>query len=437
MKKILLIVCALGLISSCTQKNTIEIPFSVQNGYGVFKSAFGGISPDSEDENNQWKKTYLQVSGIPDEWTDAKKGHININIYQDVYQNYLQGNITQEWYDELQKSWNWTPDTLNLSKKPLKNKVAFAFGKDATGKIQMIVDANNNLDFSDDAMFTPLELDLVDNSKNKDSLMQHNSIMVTYERLSDNQIVQEKVPLCIVYAPQYGLFMCNFSQYIVAAFDGMELAINSNDFINLSYSKTGIILVDDSLKNGGKVERENTISENEYLTLNEKIYKYKGVNTNKNVVILEKTNLPQNQLHATQIGFKTIPFEGYDFKTKTKISLDNYKGKYLFIDFWAVWCSPCIQELPNLKILYDSLDKSKIEILGIVGDSKSEALDKMIEQYSITWAQILSDDENTITKKYRITGYPTTLLINPEGIIIAKNLRGKALENKINELLSQ
>jgi thiol-disulfide isomerase/thioredoxin len=422
---------SLGILS-CTQKNTVEIPFSVQNGYGPFKSGLGGISPDSENENNPWRKTYLQVSGIPDEWTDTKKGDIDRNIYQTVYQNYLQGNITQEWYDELQKSWNWTPDTLNLSKKPLKSKVAFAFGKDATGKTQMVVDANNNLDFSDDPIFIPLEVDLTDDFFNIiDSLVQYHSIMAAYERLSDNQIIQEKVPLFIVHVQSYNLWMCNFAQHAIATFNGMQFAINSDNFTNLSYGRTNIVLMDDSLKNGKKVERENTISENEYLSLSGKIYKYKGVNTNKNVIIFEKTNLPKDRLYSTQIGFKAIPFEGRNFKTKENITLDTYKGKYLLIDFWAVWCGPCIQEFPNLKTLYDNADKSKFEILGIVGESPSEALDKLMEQFAITWPQILSD---SIKEKYGISSFPTTLLINPEGIIIAKDLKGKELESKINEL---
>ena len=89
-----------------------------------------------------------------------------------------------------------------------------------------------------------------------------------------------------------------------------------------------------------------------------------------------------------------------------------------------------------MKVLYDKLDKSKIEILGIVGELRSsDALEKMIDKYSITWPQIVSDETNKITNKYRIYGYPTTLLINPEGIIVAKNLKVKDLETKLNELM--
>jgi peroxiredoxin len=426
------IAVVLCLSSGCKQGNVIEIPISIQNGFGPFRLAMGGISPDSEDENNIWKRTYLQVTGIPKDWTDAKKGDIDVNIYQTVYQNYLQGNISQEIYEELQKSWNWIPDTLNLSKEPLKCKIAFAFGKDAAGEIKMVVDANNNLDFSDDAIFTPVEIDV--NKDLSDSLVLNNRIPVTYEHLSNNRIVRENVGLFIAHEQSYNWWMCNFSQYASAVFKGKEFAI-SGDFANLSYHKTGLVLMDDSLKNGKKASRDDMISENEYLAFGEEVYTYKGVNMNRNVMILEKMNLPKNQLYSTQKGFKAIPFEGRDFKSKTDVTLDSYRGKYLFIDFWAVWCGPCIQELPHLKTMYENLDKSKIEIIGIVGsDPSNDELDAMIERYGITWTQILSDKANAITQKYNIHGYPTSFLLDPNGIIIAKNLRGKELENKINEL---
>ncbi|MDR3269473.1 MAG: TlpA family protein disulfide reductase [Tannerella sp.] len=436
--KFFFITCVSLGILCCTQKNIIEIPLSVQNGYGPFKAGLGGISPDSENETDPWGKTRLQVSGIPEHWTDTKKGAIDINIYQTAYQNYLQGNITQDWFDKLQKSWDWTPDTLNLSTIPLKNKVAFAFGIEASGKTQTVVDTNNNLDFSDDPIFIPVETDLMDVFFNRmDSFMQHHSIRVTYERLADNRIVRENVPLFIIHASSYNLFMYNFPQHAVAGFKGVELAVNSKNFTDLSYHKTYLVLMDDSLKNGKKADTEHVISENEYLSVKGKIYKYKGVNTNKNVMTLEKTNLPKEQLYSTQIGFRAIPFEGRNFKTKEIITLDTFKGKYVLIDFWAVWCGPCIQEFPNLTALYDHADTSKFEILGIVGDSSPEKLDESMEQFAIKWPQILSDEANTIKEKYGISSYPTTLLINSEGIIIAKNLRGHDLENKINELIAQ
>jgi hypothetical protein len=60
--------------TACSQENTIELPISLQSGYGPFKYGVGGMSPYRNDENNPWIKTYLKVTGIPDDWNDAKQG---------------------------------------------------------------------------------------------------------------------------------------------------------------------------------------------------------------------------------------------------------------------------------------------------------------------------------------------------------------------------
>jgi len=313
----------------------------------------------------------------------------------------------------------------------MKCKIAFAYGKDPSGQTRIVVDANNNCDFSDDVILMPVKMDYA-MLNNLDSISSKNAIIVQFERLSGNKIIEEKVPLFII--DEDNMYSCTFPQYATATLDGEQIAICSDDFITPSYGSTKIVLLDNRIRSGKKANYESIISPDEYIKIKGNIYKNKGVNLNKNVLVLEKTTLPQNQLVSTQIGFKTLNFEGQNFKTKSNISLDDYKGKYLLIDFWAVWCGPCIEEMPNLKALYDKRDQSKIEILGIVGGSESDALEKAIAKHSITWPQILSDDKNEITNKYGIKSYPTTLLINPEGIIVAKNLRGKDLENKIKEL---
>jgi len=436
LKTMFLVVCVFLCTLSYAQISLIELPLTAKDGKGPFKSSLGAISPYSQDENNLWQKTWLKTTGIPPNWTDVKKGDIETNMYQTVYQNYLLENITRERYEYLQKSWNWIPDTLNLSRKPLKFKIAIAYGKEPSGETKIVVDTNNNRDFSDDVPFIPIEIDL-NKKANLDSISNKHEIVVSFERLSGNKIIQQKAQLFIMHTNNYNTYMCNFPQYASVQLDGEEIAVCSDDYATPSYKSTSIVLIDDSIRSGKKANYDRIIALDEFIKIKGNIYKNKGVNLNRNVLVLEKTNLPQNQLYSTQVGFKTLNFNGQNFKTKSNISLDDYKGKYLLIDFWAVWCGPCIQEMPNLKGLYDKSDKSKIEILGIVGGSSSDALEKAIDKNSITWPQILSDETNKITNKYGINSYPTSLLINPEGIIVAKNLRGKDLENKINELISQ
>ena len=432
---ILAVIC-IPILFSCSNQKIIDLPLSPQNGYGYFNSALGGISPYSENENNPWEKTYLSVTGAPENWTDIKFGDIETNIYQSVYQNNLQGNITKEWYEELQKSWNWKPDTLELSKEPLKTKIAFAFGKDSAGVTNMIVDANNNLDFSDDKSFIPYNFSPSEEI-NKDSVALSNAINVSFERLVNNKKQLITAPLFIAHMSQYNMFMCNFPQYSETTFNGKKIAVCSDHFSNLSYQNSSIALINDSIKDGDKINSKNLIEKNEFIEIKGKLYKNIGVNTNSNTLTLEKMSLPKSELNSTQIGFKSFSFEGNDFMTESQISSEQLKGKYILLDFWAIWCGPCRQEIPNMKELYKKTDREKFEIIGIVGDSPSDALKEIIINDSITWTQILSTDSNKIKETYGIQGYPTTFLLNPKGIIIGKNLRGKELEEKVLGLINK
>lgn len=433
MKIILFLVSLLCWNLSTAQNNIIEIPIKAQNGYGPFELGFASISTYSEDKNDPLYKTYVESKGIPKGWTNVKKGSIEINGVQFIYQNYLLGKISKNYYESSTSKLNWSPENLFLSKKELKCTIAFAYTKDITGKIKMVIDANNNHDFSDEKIFTPIAIkSFNDLSITNDTVLFEQSIIVKFESEVNNVIIEKTVPLSIIHIISDDILLYNFPQYLTTSFEGEKIAICSNRFTDISSRDPLIAIMDDNTK---KVDYENYISINEFVKLKNKIYKNKGLNLNKNVLMLEQVDLPYNQLYSTQIGFKPFPFEGHDFKTKSEISLDKYKGKYLLIDFWATWCKPCIEELANLKKIYDTVDKSKFEILGIVGDSQAEALEDRIIKSSINWAQIQSDNKNKISKTYGIIGYPTTFLINPDGVIVAKNLRGKDLENRINELI--
>ena len=429
---ILLSVCLL----SCSQDKIVELTLTMQNGYGPFRMGLGGISPDSENEDNPWYKTYLKVSKFPEGLTDIKHGHIETNIYQSVYQNYLLGNITKDRYEELQKSWNWIPDTLNLSKVSIKTKIAFAYGKDSEGITKIAVDANNNLDLSDDMLFSPLDMASVAENVDKDSIAQTQAVNVSFETFVHNKIVPVSVPLLVMYHSQINMFMSNFSQYATTQYKGVKIAVSSG-FTNLSYENIQIAFLRDDLKSGEKITEDDIHRKNEYIEIKGEILKIIGVNTNKNTLVLEKTNLPKTQLLSTQIGYKSYPFQGEEFTNKMPVSSENLKGKYVMLDFWATWCGPCIQEFPHLKELYSKTDRAKFEIVGIVGDSPSNTLTDAIERYELTWPQVFSNEANNITKAYGISGYPTVFLLDTEGVIIAKNLRGKELEEKILSLISE
>jgi len=118
------------------------------------------------------------------------------------------------------------------------------------------------------------------------------------------------------------------------------------------------------------------------------------------------------------------------------VTLSSLRGKYVLIDFWAAWCRPCRIENPNVVKLYAKYQSSGFEILGVSLDRTREAWIKAIQDDGLTWPQVsdLKYWESEVTRIYNIRGIPLTYLVDPEGIIIGKNLRGSILEQKLEEI---
>jgi len=111
--------------------------------------------------------------------------------------------------------------------------------------------------------------------------------------------------------------------------------------------------------------------------------------------------------------------------------------KYVLIDFWAGWCTPCRRENPNLVNLYKQYSDKGFDIFGVSLDRRKQEWLDAVKDDGLTWTQVsdVSGWENPIAKMYGVQSIPANLLIGPDGKIIAKNLRGEDLANKLAELL--
>ena len=121
------------------------------------------------------------------------------------------------------------------------------------------------------------------------------------------------------------------------------------------------------------------------------------------------------------------------------ISLSSLRGKYVLIDFWASWCKPCRQENPNVVRMYTKYKDKGFEVYSISLDDNKNAWLKAVETDGMIWTNVLGkkNGSSAVALQYSIQVIPTTYLLDKEGKIIAKNLRGAALEQKLGAILDK
>lgn len=143
-----------------------------------------------------------------------------------------------------------------------------------------------------------------------------------------------------------------------------------------------------------------------------------------------------NQLRGTTIGYPALNFAQADPSGKM-VNLTDLKGKYVLVDFWASWCGPCRAENPNVVNAYNKYKDKGFTVLGVSFDQNKDKWLQAIEADKLAWTQVsdLKGWGNEAGKLYGISSIPQNLLLDKEGKIVAKNLRGPELDAKLEEII--
>jgi len=154
-----------------------------------------------------------------------------------------------------------------------------------------------------------------------------------------------------------------------------------------------------------------------------------------------KTLEAQKQAEAnaenTEVGAKAPEFTA-PTPDGGELALSDALGKVTLVDFWAAWCKPCRAENPNIVSVYEKYHDKGLNVVGVSLDRTEEAWKKAIEADNLTWQHVshVAYFNDPIAKLYNVDAIPAAFLLDENGVIVAKNLRGPALEEKVAELLN-
>ncbi len=142
-------------------------------------------------------------------------------------------------------------------------------------------------------------------------------------------------------------------------------------------------------------------------------------------------------MKTVAVGQKAPDFTMNDVNGNAVALSSKFGTKLLLVDFWAAWCGPCRQENPNVVKVWKEFNKKGFDVYGVSLDQTKDAWLKAIADDNLTWTHVsdLQYWQNAAAKQYGVNSIPASFLLDETGTIIARNLRGEALYNKVNELL--
>ncbi|NGP88468.1 TlpA family protein disulfide reductase [Fodinibius halophilus] len=379
------------------------------------------------------------ITGIPDTLKELNVWHDFIYSDQYFYYAYKKGDWSEEEFN------NMSPpiDTSSQTEQWVDCISTIAFGKDKNGQWVTILDKDNDEDLSDEEPIT-FSTDTLE-FKTKRMAVKRAQVDLTFEIYRDNQILTQTEPFILTYSPTAGVpsiginydkyrrgkWQVNKQTFDVALFSfGYEAVYNPGEFTYLliDLNKDGQFDIMPGNNESYRTDRPFNVFGETF-----QVDSINAIGTKIHITKPDTSVLPALALRkgASALNFKAQTIGG------DSLAFSNLRGKFVLLDFWGTWCGPCLKEIPNLKEAYSIFSDKNFEIVGICVDQNIKQVRDFVKERNIKWPQIYEpygQVDQPISNLYRVTGYPTQYLVNPDGNIVAfgNELKGDQLIKTLN-----
>jgi peroxiredoxin len=334
-----------------------------------------------------------------------------------VIQKLTDGNTPSEWQDTIQlKSNNTFSKKLKLT-EPGYYRLNF-YDKQALNLILHKSDLEINVDGSSPQGFFEVkgspDLELIQRVKNKLEAANNSPVVAKINQDYSTAVQQRDEAKISALQDQYQQFIRKEHEEIASLLEASPLSLG---VINLLQTNT--------------IDKDKYFST--YLKVAERVKKeWAAYGSAKSFIEMVEKMKP------TAIGQPAPDIVLPDVNGQIK-KLSSFRGQYVLVDFWAKWCGPCRQENPNVVRVYNKYKDKGFTVFGVSLDRRKEDWLQAIEQDGLTWTHVsdLKYWQSEAAKLYNISSIPFSVLVDPNGIIIDKNLRAAALEKRLAGLMDK
>lgn len=441
MKKLSLLIALITILGCSQREKVIEIKLQDIEGFGVFRKSQIILWPN--------RLELPSYTGVPDNIVEYVIRTISMQPGQDVFDLYHYGHTSEEQYKSYFTSLGI--DTMMVTDKIYNHRVLILIGTDENGTRIIIPDSTGDLDFSNDEMFEyeyPLEIE-----KQLEAEKTLPSINVSVQLFIQNGFVDRTVKLVLSPYETYRRLTYNteieaehkyhlfasipvHKQGLFNIKDESYSVYISNQFTSALFHEgnTQIFITPDTILPS---QRDGDIpsSIGDITNLDGYDYLIESVSPLGESVVLQYLGENKNPAGITE-GYSIPRFNAVTLDQNV-FSLEDFPEKYVLLDFWGTWCNPCIQLIPELKALNSEFQNTNFQLIGVAFDRDIDKVSDFVEKNGMDWVHLFVDqnriDKGSLVEVFKVTSYPTKILIDPNGKILA---RGKSIE-EIRAILNE